>query len=92
MALAIAFPNTLTSINTMLLKVGQCKFYMKCALAFTRFSSPSSKMGNCQPLVGFYFLSCTLCKATCGDHTHLLKQSPPVKIWYFRPGLNDFYA
>ena len=43
---AIAFPNTLTSINTMLLKVGKCKFYMICALAFMRFSPPLLKNGK----------------------------------------------
>ena len=50
---ACSISYTLTSINTMLLKVGQFKFYMICALAFTRYSLLSSKMENCQPLVGF---------------------------------------
>ena len=49
-------------------------------------------MGKCPPLVGFEFLSSTSCKPNFGDHTHLLKQSVPDKIFYFRPDLNDFYA
>ena len=35
-----SFPTTLSTINTMLVKVGQCKFYMTFGLAFTRFSLP----------------------------------------------------
>ena len=50
--ISYSLPTTLSPFSTVLVRVFQSKFYMTCALAFTRFSLPPPKnMGKSPPLL-----------------------------------------